>query len=198
MWSFKFGGTKCSRLLPKGTSINDVPCFLAIFNLPVPTLSYSITSHFEGYLGPHFSGTTENKKMEWPIIEGHLTPRQCWSWSFKFRGTKSSRLLPESVLKDIFMSFEMELCPFLVNIFLQTWIMWKIPIMRTSLIVDFLAKTIFQNQASKINISSFMAACHYSILKYMFWSFLWMHSFWGKGLLILISGLEIPQPLLPC
>ena len=31
-----------------GTSINDVPRFLVIFDLP--TLSYSITSHFGGYL----------------------------------------------------------------------------------------------------------------------------------------------------
>ena len=36
-----------------GTSINDVPRFLAIFDLP--TLAYSITSHlaFGGYLGPY-------------------------------------------------------------------------------------------------------------------------------------------------
>ena len=36
----------------QGTSINDVPCFLAIFDLP--TLSYSITSGFGGYLGPPY------------------------------------------------------------------------------------------------------------------------------------------------
>ena len=37
-----------------GTSINDVPRFLAIFDLPIylPTLSYSITSYFRDYLGP--------------------------------------------------------------------------------------------------------------------------------------------------
>ena len=33
-----------------GTSINEVPRFLAIFDLL--TLSYSITSHVGGYLGP--------------------------------------------------------------------------------------------------------------------------------------------------
>ena len=39
----------------KGTSINDVPPFLAIFDLP--TLSYSITSNFWGYLGPSYLST---------------------------------------------------------------------------------------------------------------------------------------------
>ena len=40
----------------RGTSINDVPHFLAIFDLPtyLPTLSYSIMSHFGGYLGPPY------------------------------------------------------------------------------------------------------------------------------------------------
>ena len=36
----------------KGTSINDVPRCLAIFD--IPTLSYSITSDFGGYLGPPY------------------------------------------------------------------------------------------------------------------------------------------------
>ena len=36
----------------KGTSINDVPRFLAIFDLP--TFSYPIASDFWGYLGPPY------------------------------------------------------------------------------------------------------------------------------------------------
>ena len=40
--------------LGMGTSINDVPRFLAIFDLP--TLSYSITSDLGGYLGPLDTG----------------------------------------------------------------------------------------------------------------------------------------------
>ena len=41
-------------ILNKGTFINDVPRFLAISDLPtyLPTLSYSITSLFGGFLGP--------------------------------------------------------------------------------------------------------------------------------------------------
>ena len=35
-----------------GTSINDAPRFLAIFDLP--TLSYSLASEFGGYLGPPY------------------------------------------------------------------------------------------------------------------------------------------------
>ena len=48
----------------RGTSINDVPHFLAIFDLPtyLPTLSYSIMSHFGGYLGP---------TLIWDVINGH-------------------------------------------------------------------------------------------------------------------------------
>ena len=40
------------RKLGKGKFINDVPCFLAIFDLP--TLSYSTTSLFWGYFGPPY------------------------------------------------------------------------------------------------------------------------------------------------
>ena len=47
--------------LPRGTSINDVPCFLAIFYLP--TLSYYIMSDFWGYLGPPYLST-----LIWDVI----------------------------------------------------------------------------------------------------------------------------------
>ena len=39
--------------MPMGTSINDVPHFLGIFD--IPTLSYSITSDFWGCFGPTYS-----------------------------------------------------------------------------------------------------------------------------------------------
>ena len=59
----------------KGTSINDVPRFLPIFDLPnyyLPTLSYSMTSNFRGYFGPPYLPPTDvvnecsHKQMDTP------------------------------------------------------------------------------------------------------------------------------------
>ena len=68
----------------KGTSINDVTRFLAIFDLPtyLPTLSYSITSLFGGYLGPPLptliwdviNEINERSPVENPLAEAVKTP----------------------------------------------------------------------------------------------------------------------------
>ena len=60
--------------MQKGTSINDVPCFLAIY-----TLSCSITSNFWGYLGPPYLPWYHTSLMNVPKADDSGILQELWS-----------------------------------------------------------------------------------------------------------------------